>query len=499
MKALIVATGDHTRPGGAGERPPGFLLPLIDRPFLQHIVEFVAEADVVDAIDIVLNQLPERVEALLGDGTRWGIQVRYHLARDAARPYAALSRLATDGPVLLIHADCLPQIPLKNIAANPMPIAFCADGLWTGWALLDCAAISAIEGGWDRTQLSLFVTDAAGNRGLLHDCPIVLRVRCEAEFIVSQRDALDKRFPGLMFYGREVEEGVWIARNVTIHPTVKLVPPVYLGENSRIGAGVLLGPNVVVVRDSVLDCGTTAIDSTILPGSYVGQALELDHVIIDRNRLVNIRAGGESIVCDDFILSGITRPPFRSVFADQLSRTAALVLFSFTWPIVLLTALVLRLFRQGPVVHPVEAICLPAAQDRWAWKTFQLNSFSAAGSSVSPLGHLLLRFLPGLINVIRGDLHLVGVAPRGPEAVLALSDDWRILYLRAHAGLVTEAFALHGYAASGDDVYTSEAYYSVAAGPIHDAKVLIRYFGRIFQTRQTERRSPATRVNLDLK
>lgn len=471
------------------------MLPLIDRPFLQHIVEFVVEAG-VDTIDIVLSHLPEKVEALLGDCTRWGVQIRYHLARDAARPYAALSRFGATGPVLLVHADCLPHAALN--CASLLPAAFYSGGTWTGWAILDSATTSRVETEWDRPQLARFVMDAAGRSGSFPDCPAVLGVHTEAEFIASQRAALEKRIPDLMFSGREVQEGIWIARNVTLHPTATLIPPVYLGENSRIGAGIRLGPNVVVVRDCVLDSGTTVADSAILPGSYVGQALELDHVIVDRNRLANVHVGGEIVVRDDFILSGINRGTFRSVWTGLLSRIAALVLFAFTFPVLLLTALGLRLFRKGPVVRPVTVLCLPAGETQWEWKTFDLNTFSSPDSNQSAIKHLFLRFLPGLIHVIRGQIHLVGVEPRSPDEVAALPGDWRTLYLRARAGLVTEAFTLHGAGASADEVYASEAYYSVAAGPLHDASVLLRFLGRILQPRQVEHNSGLS-ANLDLK
>ena len=498
MRAVIIATGHASSPEDAAERAPAFMLPLIDRPFLQHVVEFVAEAGAVDRMDIVLSHMPEKIETLLGDGTRWGIPIRYHLVRDAARPYAALQRLASDGPILLVHADCLPQASLKDTVAFEGPFAYCSEGSWAGWAVIDTATVCKIGADWDREQLSRFVTES-GSHFTIYDCPAFLGVRTEAEFLVSQRTALDKGFKGLLFYGREVQEGVWISRNVTLHPTANLIPPVYLGENCRIGAGIRIGPNVVIVRDCMLDSGTTVENSTILPGSYVGQALELDHVIVERNRLINVRAGAETIVRDDFILSGITRTSFHSIFASLLSRTAALFLFFFTWPVVLITALALRLLRRGPVTHPVEIVRLPAGENRWEWKTFTFNSLASPGSGKSALGHLFLRFLPGLINVLRGNLHIVGVEPRSPEQVMALPPDWRALYLRSHAGLITEAFALHGADASPDEVYSSEAYYSVAAGPRHDAAILFRYLGRIFQPHHSVRSSDLTGANLDVK
>jgi len=474
-------------------------MPLIDRPFLQHVVESVAESGVADTIDVVLSDFPERVEELLGDGTRWGIKIRYHLARDVSRPYAALSRIAGDDPILLIHADCLPWAPLRECAVNSHQLAICHEGTWTGWAILDAAVISGIGPEWDRARLTHFLIDEFQPRVTVYPCPIVIGVRSEMEFINSQRAALAKRFPGLMFYGREVDEGIWIGRNVTLHPTAKLIPPVYLGENCRIDEGVLLGPNVVVVRDCVLDSSTTVVDSTILPGSYIGQALELDHVIVDRNRLINVKAGGEVIVHDDFILSGITSTSFRTTLINLLSRTAATVLLLFTWPVILITALCLLLFRKGPVSHPVLALRLPAPEDHWGWKTFSLAGFARPGSNLTAWEHLFLRFLPGLLNVVRGHLHLVGVAPRSAKEVLALPGDWRMLYLRARAGLITEAFALHGSVASSDEIYTCEAYYSVAAGPVHDGRVFLRYLAQLFRPHHTTDHSELGGANLDLK
>ena len=133
MKALIIAAGDLSPVEGADERAPAFLLPLIDRPFLQHVVEYVMDAGLVDSIEVVVSHMPERVEALLGDGTRWGVPIRYHLARDRAAPYASLSRFAGDGPILLVHGDCLPDAALNETGSTPGLKAFCREGIWTGW------------------------------------------------------------------------------------------------------------------------------------------------------------------------------------------------------------------------------------------------------------------------------------------------------------------------------------------------------------------------------
>ncbi len=56
-----------------------------------------------------------------------------------------------------------------------------------------------------------------------------------------------------------------------------------------------------------------------------------------------------------------------------------------------------------------------------------------------------------------------------------MPDDWRALYLEAHAGFVTESFVIHGPEATEDEVYSSEAYYSAVNGFGHDLALALRF------------------------
>ena len=486
MKAVILATGAAApQPDGSAERAPMFLTPLLDRPFLQHVVEYIVDSGLVETVEFVLHHMPERVEGLFGNGERWGVTFRYHLVRDPARCCGPLAALSAEGaPVLLADAETLPGAPLKEYREQAGPVAFRGDSGWSGWAILDAPTLSGIRPGWAPEELERHVAAATAKPGGVRESAVVLGVHSFAGVIASQRLVLEKRFTGLLFNGRQTQEGVWLCRNVTMHPTATLVPPVFVGENSRIGSGVRLGPNAVVANDCLVGKGTIVADSTILPGSYVGQELELDHVIVDRNRLINVRADGEIILHDDFLLSGMALNPFRAAWTGLLSRASALLLIALTWPLLLVTALGLALFRKGPLRHPVRAVRLPAPEGAVEWPTYEWNGFAAQGAPHSVSGHFLLRFLPGLLAVLRGHLHLVGVEPRTPEAVRALPSDWRFLYLKARAGLVTEAFATFGESASEDEIYTAEAFYSVAAGPRHDLRILLRYAAGIFRPRR---------------
>ena len=99
----------------------------------------------------------------------------------------------------------------------------------------------------------------------------------------------------------------------------------------------------------------------------------------------------------------------------------------------------------------------------------------------------LFHFLPGLLNAVRGHLRLVGVSTRTPDEIRSLPPDWRTLYLKAKAGLVTEALIVFGLSPDEDEIYSAEAFYSVSAGPLHDFKLLTRYFARLLRLAKGER------------
>jgi lipopolysaccharide/colanic/teichoic acid biosynthesis glycosyltransferase len=494
-----MATGDCPDLTLLNERYPTPLLPLLDRPFVQHVVEFLIGLGATE-FDFVLSRMPEKIEQLLGDGTRWGSAFRYHLAREAARPYPLLRTIlagAKGEPVMFVHAN---RLPLVQLPKGPSPGAvFCwrepspppgGDPLtWTGWAWLPAPVVADLPDGMDEQALGRRLVGAAQGQEGVVEVARPLGVTSYHELLDSHRRVLGGEFPGLMLSGREVDKGIWLSRNVSLHPTARLAPPVYIGENTRIAGGVQLGPNVVVGRDTILDSHSIVADSVIFPGSYVGEALQLDHAIVDKNCLVNAQVGAAVSVTDDFILGSMSEKTLSPWIGNILARTMALVLLALTSPFLLATAVCLKVGR-GRAFHKREVVRLPASDNEGEWRTFHLWTFALDATVMEPahprkwsiFRDLFLSFLPALINIVRGDMRFVGVKPRPPEEIRALPSDWKALYLRTKAGVVTEAFVQYGDNPTEDELYSSEAFYSVSAGIRHDFRVLLTYLARIFTT-----------------
>jgi lipopolysaccharide/colanic/teichoic acid biosynthesis glycosyltransferase len=312
-----------------------------------------------------------------------------------------------------------------------------------------------------------------------------LDVRTFGELLDAHGSVLAKKASGLFLSCREADPGVWLSRNVRLHPSVQFFPPVFVGENCDIGPGVKLGPYAVLGKDCMVDGHCTVANSVIFPNSYVGEGLDLAEVIVDRNRLISIRHGEAVAISDNFILGSMTERPLTQGFARALARVTALAILIVVSPILLAIILGLKLFRRGPLVYRKTVIRLPAAAEEEARKSFTIPSMSplkdglgAWERDLCSLRGLGLRFLPALISVVRGDLALVGVPPRSREEIQQLPHDWRMLYLRSKAGLVTEASVRFAADLTDDDLYAADAFYVASAGWSYDVKLLIRYLAR---------------------
>src|SRR5207248_989160 len=111
MKSVIICNGPNPSLLGLDGRQPGALSPLGDRPFLQHVVEYLALAGSRE-VEFILTYFPEKIENHFGDGSRWGCRFRYHLASTTEHSWRVLRYIcaAYDGTVILAQSDSLPVL-----------------------------------------------------------------------------------------------------------------------------------------------------------------------------------------------------------------------------------------------------------------------------------------------------------------------------------------------------------------------------------------------------
>lgn len=163
-KALILAgRTPHDRPWPSVKSGPKQLVPVANQPILFHNLESLRRAGLLEAIIAVDRECAEPIMEAVGDGSAWGLMVRYAqwLPRTGLHGALAATReFMADEPVLVEPADALHREQI-----HPHIAAFAAEGLDAMALLLSSAPQRAgaapAEGGYllSRRALSILTRE----------------------------------------------------------------------------------------------------------------------------------------------------------------------------------------------------------------------------------------------------------------------------------------------------------------------------------------------------
>lgn len=99
MQCAILAGGLGTRIAAVSPELPKALIPVAGEPFAHHQLSLLAGAGIRDVV-YCIGHRGAAIRRFVGDGSRWGLQVRYVDEGDALRGTAGALRLAIDAGAL---------------------------------------------------------------------------------------------------------------------------------------------------------------------------------------------------------------------------------------------------------------------------------------------------------------------------------------------------------------------------------------------------------------
>jgi NDP-sugar pyrophosphorylase family protein len=117
---MVLAAGHGTRLGAVTATTPKCMVRLGGRPLLERVLEWLADARVTD-LAVNLHHLPEVVTSHFGDGSAFGVRIRYSQEPDLLGTAGALQPLAgwlRDGRFLLVYGDNLIGCELDDVVAR---------------------------------------------------------------------------------------------------------------------------------------------------------------------------------------------------------------------------------------------------------------------------------------------------------------------------------------------------------------------------------------------
>lgn len=135
MRAMILAAGRGERMRPLTDTCPKPLLPVGGRPLIAWHLERLAAAGVHD---VVINHawLGQEIERVLGDGSRWGLSIRYSpetTALETAGGIANALPLLGDAPFLVVNGDVWCDWDPRRATAIAAQLEACD---WDAWCVL---------------------------------------------------------------------------------------------------------------------------------------------------------------------------------------------------------------------------------------------------------------------------------------------------------------------------------------------------------------------------
>src|SRR5437762_9023675 len=116
MKAVIMAGGEGTRLRPLTSNQPKPMMPLANRPMMEHIVRLLKEHG-FDEIVVTLAFLPQSIRNYFGDGSEFGVRMVYATEETPLGTAGSIRNAMDelDDTFLVISGDVLTDVGLSDI------------------------------------------------------------------------------------------------------------------------------------------------------------------------------------------------------------------------------------------------------------------------------------------------------------------------------------------------------------------------------------------------
>ncbi|MGE5396814.1 MAG: sugar phosphate nucleotidyltransferase [Chitinophagales bacterium] len=324
MKAVIMAGGESTRLRPLTCMHPKPLVPVLDRPVMEYIVELLKSHGFTDII-VTLFYLPDAIQAHFGNGSQFGVKMRYFVEEFPLGTAGSVrnAKKYLDDTFLVISGDTLTDIDLSRVVEyhrekkaiatlalskvdNPLEYGVVMtdeEGKITrflekpSWAEVFSDTVNTgiyvlepeIFDYFDDKQVFDFSKDLfpllmAKNQPLYATlCP---EYWCDIGSLHQYRQANYDLLSGNVkakIQAPEIKEGIFIGEGASIEDTAILEKPCYIGPGARIKEGARIGAGSVIGRGCNLNEGVSIKRSILWDKVYAGKKAELRGAIACNN------------------------------------------------------------------------------------------------------------------------------------------------------------------------------------------------------------------------
>jgi mannose-1-phosphate guanylyltransferase len=323
MKAVILVGGKGTRLLPITSKMPKALVPVLNTPFLEHVIHHLRSHGIVDII-LSIGNLAAPIQDYFGDGSRFGVRMNYAIEKSPlgtaggiknAEKFIDATFVALNGDVFTdLDITALVDFHRRRKAVATIALTTVEDNsaygvietdktgkvfsfrekpkkgevecrdINAGTYVLEPEVLAEIEPAVE-TSIERDIFPRLLPRGIyaLASSAYWLDIGTPEKYLQVNRDMLTGK---CCEYDPDAHRKSMIGEGCYIHTSARIVGPVVIGNNCTIGPDVkIIGP-VTIGKDCRILDGATVSDSVIWPDTWIGpRAIVKNSIIADHCRL----------------------------------------------------------------------------------------------------------------------------------------------------------------------------------------------------------------------
>jgi mannose-1-phosphate guanylyltransferase len=342
LQALILAGGEGTRLRPLTSTIAKPVVPLVDRPFIAHMIDWLRRHGVDDVI-LACGFMAAGVRAVLGDGAQLGVRLRYveephPLGTGGALKYA---EELLEERFLMLNGDILTDIDLRGQldqherAGARATLALIAVEDPSAYGLVRLAGDRTVTEFLEKPEASELDTNLINAGAYVLNRDVLAEMPSAGTNVSIERDVFP-RLAGRGLFGYPAD-GYWLdigtpkrylqgafdilsgavetavtpgRDSVLILDGCEIAPSATVGPEAVLGPGAVVGEGAVIERSVVLEgaiigASSRLKDAIVAPRARVGADCQLEHAVL-----------GEGVVVEP----GSKPPPGARIFPEVMSE-----------------------------------------------------------------------------------------------------------------------------------------------------------------------------------
>jgi mannose-1-phosphate guanylyltransferase len=286
MKALFLAGGMGTRLKPLTDDLPKPMVPMMAKPLLERNMIKLRNCG-VDEIILSTSYKPQKIKEYFGDGAKLGLKIHYVCEDIPLGTGGAIKNVQEffDDTFIIFNADILSNIDILDMMkfhkekSASVTIAVTKVENPSLYGVIEYNKDLYAESFTEKPKLSEIKSNYI-NAGIYIFEPDILKEIPGSKVVSIERETypllLEKGYPIAVYKSKEYwmdigtidkyrqahhdilngsyplpeygknSRGIFIGANTRIHSTAKITAPVYIGEDSRIDAYSIIGPDTII-------------------------------------------------------------------------------------------------------------------------------------------------------------------------------------------------------------------------------------------------------------